>query len=328
MARERFAVGAVGVGAVGSVVAACLAKAGAHVIAADLPHRLPQLKKNGLQVKWGEELLEQEIAAADSIRDLAGAAPDCVLVATKAVALKKIMPEVVEAVGRDCLVVSVHNGIDTEDEIAKYVPAGNVARMVVNFAGAIDAEGFVNVIWFNPPNFFGLLEAHDDPRLTRIIDMLNSVGMISEHVDTLTIKKKAFLKTILNSGLMPLCAILKLTMRQAMQGRATRKLVEDLIHEGIAVAGKLGYDYGDGIFETCMGYLDKGGDHHPSMSVDLECRVPTEIDFINGRILELGRGFDDLSLEVNRVLVSMLMTLEVRVGARAPDDFPDYLLNP
>jgi 2-dehydropantoate 2-reductase len=146
-------------------------------------------------------------------------------------------------------------------------------------------------------------------------------------VDTVTIKKKAFLKTILNSGLMPLCAVLKLTMKQAMQARATRRLVEDLLREGIAVAGRLGYDYGEGIFETCMGYLDKGGDHYPSMCVDLECRVPTEIDFINGKIVEIGRRFDDLDLEVNRVLVTLLMMEEVKVGARARTDFPDYLLS-
>jgi ketopantoate reductase len=148
--------------------------------------------------------------------------------------------------------------------------------MVVNFAGAINAEGFAKVVWFNPPNFFGLLESGDDPRLAKIIDMLNSVELTSEQVDTRTIKKKAFLKTILNSGLMPLCAVLKLTMKQAMEGPVTRKLVEGLLREGLAVADKLGYDYGDGIFDMCMGYLDRGGDHYPSMCVDLECRMATE----------------------------------------------------
>lgn len=328
MAGDKFTVGAVGVGAVGSVVATCLSKAGARIIATDLPHRIPQLNANGLQMQWADELFEYPVDVAESIRSIADAKPDVVLVATKAVALKRIMSDVVEAAGEDCLIVSVHNGIDTEDEIAKHVPSKNVARMVVNFAGALNDEGFAKVVWFNPPNFFGLLEGDDDPRLTKIIDMLNSVEMISEQVDTQTIKKKAFLKTILNSGLMPLCAVLKLTMKEAMEGPATRKLVEDLMHEGLAVAGKLGYDYGDGVFDMCMGYLDRGGDHYPSMCVDLECKKATEIDFINGKILELGRKFEDLNLDVNRVLVSLLMAEEIKVGARAPDDIPDYLLKP
>ncbi|UCG51751.1 MAG: ketopantoate reductase family protein [Candidatus Latescibacterota bacterium] len=326
MMGEKLTVGAIGVGAVGSILAACLAKAGAHVVAADLPHRIAQLKKNGLQVQWDKERLEYTVDVAKTIRSIAEKRPDCIFVATKAVALRKIMPDVAEAAGEDCLVISVHNGINTEDEVARYVAPRNVARMVVNYAGNIDDKGLVRVGWFNPPNFFGLLEDHEEPRLTRLIEMLNSVGLTSEFVDPVTIKMRAFLKTILNSALMPLCAVMNLTMKQAMEGAATRPLVEDLLREGLSVAGRLGYDYGEGIFEKCMGYLDKGGDHYPSMCGDLQHRVPTEIDFINGKILELGQRFDDLDLGVNRVMISMLMTEEVKVGVRKPNEFPDYLV--
>jgi ketopantoate reductase len=117
-------------------------------------------------------------------------------------------------------------------------------------------------------------------------------------------------------------------MKQAMEGPATRRLAGDLIREGLAVAERLGYDYGGDMYETCMGYLDKGGDHHPSMTADIRAKVPTEIDFINGKILEIGRSFDDLDLEVNRVMVSLLMTEEARIGVRRPDEFPDYLVHP
>ena len=89
---------------------------------------------------------------------------------------------------------------------------------------------------------------------------------------------------------------------------------------------RLGYDYGEGIFEKCMAYLDKGGPHHPSMTVDMRNNRPTEIDFINGRILEVGVGFEDIELEVNRVMVSLIMTMEVMNGTRKPEDIPDYVL--
>ena len=54
MSGNNFTVGAVGVGAVGSVVAACLAKAGVRIVTADLPHRVSQLTQNGLQVQWAD----------------------------------------------------------------------------------------------------------------------------------------------------------------------------------------------------------------------------------------------------------------------------------
>ena len=284
MSRKKFTVCAIGVGPVGSILAVSFAKIGAEIIATDLPHRIPQLKKNGFQVQWGKELLEYPTSVVNSIRSMAEVQPDCVFIATKASVLKTIMPEVAQAVGEDCFVISAQNGIGTEDEIARYVPRRNVCRMVVNYAGSLDAEGVVRLNWFNPPNFFGLLEEREEPRLAKIIEMLNSAGLTSEIVDPTTIRKKAFLKTILNSALLPICAIMELTMKEAMQGKATRHLAEELLSEGLSVAKRLGYDYGDDIHEICMSYLDKGGDHHPSMTVDLKCRLPTEIDFINGKI--------------------------------------------
>jgi ketopantoate reductase len=75
-----------------------------------------------------------------------------------------------------------------------------------------------------------------------------------------------------------------------------------------------------------MGYLDKGGDHHPSMTTDLQGKRATEIEFINGKILELGQQFKGLNLDVNRVMVSLIMSMEVRNGTREPGNFPEYLI--
>jgi 2-dehydropantoate 2-reductase len=325
MAGDKFTVGAVGIGAVGTILATCLKEAGAEIIACDIPERIAQLKEHGLRVQWGDKLLEHAAETLDSIGSLADVNPDCIFVATKGCILPKIMPEVAKAAGDNCLVMSVQNGIGTEDEIAKYVNPANVGRMVVNYAGGFKEDGLVNVNWFNPPNFFGLHSKEEDSRLEKIVDLLNSVGLTSQLVNTLAIKKRAFLKTILNSALMPICAVMNLTMKEAMEGKATRRLASDLLMEGFLVASKLGYEYGDDIHEKCMGYLDKGGDHHPSMSVDLCHERPTEIEFINGKILEAGRTFEGLDLEVNRIMVSLLMTEEVRNGTRKPDEYPEYL---
>jgi 2-dehydropantoate 2-reductase len=339
MVREKLTVGAIGVGPIGTILATCLAKAGAQIVVADLPHRVAQVKERGLQVRWEQEgwRLDYPAATVDSIHALSRHRPDCIFIATKAYSLGKIMPAVATATENDCLVISVQNGIGCEDEIARHIPPRNVCRMVVNYAAGSDEKGVAHMNWFNPPNAIGLLGepgggagraggAEDaDPRLTRFAEMLNAGGLTTDLVDPLTIKKKAFLKTTLNAALMPICAVMGLTMKEAMSGPATRRLAGDILREALAVAERLGYDYGPGMWEECLGYLDKGGDHHPSMSVDLEHQRPTEIDFINGKILEQGRAFPELSLEVNRVMVSLVMTREVRNGTRKPEEIPEHL---
>ncbi|MFH1755823.1 MAG: 2-dehydropantoate 2-reductase [Candidatus Latescibacterota bacterium] len=322
---DKLKVGTIGMGPVGSIVSMCLAEAGADIVVVDIPQRSAQIKKNGLQVRWNDKMHEHRVGVVDSIRFLAGENPDCIFVATKVGILKSVMKEVAEAAGEDCLVISSQNGIGPEDEIARHIPPKNVCRMVVNYAGGTQPDGVTQVNWFNPPNYFGPLTDHKHPKLLELIGLLNGWGLTSELSDTFTIKKMAFYKTILNSTLLPLCAIMDLTMREAMQGNATRPLVEDLVREGLAVAEKLGYEYGEDSFDQSMEYLDKGGDHHPSMSGDLKNKIPTEIEFINGKILEIGRTFNGLSLEVNRVFTSLIVQQEVINGTRNPDDIPDYL---
>jgi 2-dehydropantoate 2-reductase len=323
--EKKIVVGAIGVGVVGTVLSACLARAGAAVHVVDLPERLAQVAAHGLQVRGLGLEMDERATPVESVHALRGIEADYLLVATKAYVLKSILPAVAEVAGENCLIISAENGIGTEDEIASHVPRRNAARMVVNYAGHIEPSGIAQLIWFNPPNYFGPLEATPDPRLKRLTDMLCSSKLTSEMVDAEMIKARAFLKTILTSALMPLCAVMGLTMQEAMDGKPTRQIAGDLLREGLAVAQRLGYDYGEGIWEKCMGYLAKGGDHHPSMSWDLWSKRPTEIDYINGKILELGQGFGDVDVEVNRVMTSLLMMLEVRNGTRRVDECPDCL---
>jgi 2-dehydropantoate 2-reductase len=325
MAEEKLTVGVVGVGAVGTVLAACLCKAGAQVVVSDLAPRVAQVRRDGLRAHWLKEDCCFRVEAVDSIAELGDCEPACILVATKAYVLPEIVPEIATAAGRDCVVISAENGIDTEGELARRIPNENVGRMVVNLAAGAHADGAVHVIWFNPPNVFGMLVDRHCHTLERLVALFNASGMGSELVDALTIKKRAFLKTVLTASLMPMCAVLGLTMREAMTCPATRRLAGEVVREGLDVAQRLGYDFEAQTWSKCMAYLEKGGHHHPSMSVDIRNRQPTEIEFINGKLLEIGSRFGDLELGVNRVLVSLLMALEVRNGTREPNAFPAYL---
>ena len=326
MPEKQIRVATIGVGAVGTVLSACLAQSDAKLYVVDLPERIAQIEARGLQVKGVGLEMNVRATTVDSISSLADVDPDYIVIATKDYVLKSVLPEVAKVASDKCLVISAENGIGTEDELARHVPARNAARMVVNYAGHIDEEGVAQLVWFNPPNYFGPLEQKDDPRLAALMVRLCSKALESEMVDPSAIKAHAFLKTVLTSALMPICAVMGLTMKEAMEGPATRALAGDLLREGLAVAARVGYDYGEGMWEKCMGYLDKGGAHHPSMSVDLWNKRPTEIDYINAKILEIGLEFEDLNLDVNRVMTGLLMTLEASNGTRRPEEFPEFLV--
>ena len=79
-------------------------------------------------------------------------------------------------------------------------------------------------------------------------------------------------------------------MKQMMTFKETRKLAEAILRESIQVAAANGINFKPDFLEFCMGYLDKAGHHRTSMHVDIENRNPTEIDFINNKIVTYGKA--------------------------------------
>jgi len=60
MPNENLTIGAVGVGAVGTILAACLAEAGAEVVVSDIPVRNSQIDNNGLRVYLGRKKIQPQ----------------------------------------------------------------------------------------------------------------------------------------------------------------------------------------------------------------------------------------------------------------------------
>jgi 2-dehydropantoate 2-reductase len=140
-------------------------------------------------------------------------------------------------------------------------------------------------------------------------------------------KKAAFLKTVLNSALNALCAAHGLTMADAMRLKHTRSNARKLLREGLTVAGLVGYNYGEDALDRCLGYLEAGGKHYPSMWFDLKNKRPTEIEYINGKIVKIGRMFNDVDVDLNLFFTSAIVTQEIKNKSRSEDDIPEYLIS-
>jgi len=100
-------------------------------------------------------------------------------------------------------------------------------------------------------------------------------------------------------------------MREMMDFEPTRFLVEETLREGIEVAAVNGVVFDEGFFEHGVQYLEKAGYHKTSMHVDIEQRSLTEIDWLNGKIVE--RGLEHgLQTPYNTTLMALIKGLERR----------------
>ncbi len=92
-------------------------------------------------------------------------------------------------------------------------------------------------------------------------------------------------------------------------------IVKQLVLEGMKVAHLEGANLGDDYFKNAMSYLLNGGNHKPSMLIDIENGRPTEIDFLNYQILTLAEKHG-IFAPFTKTITTLVSALDrsVRVG--------------
>lgn len=323
-------VGIVGLGPVGTILGAYLVRSGVKVYGVEpSARRLEQIEQEGFFVRGFTQIQEKPETVFSTLGELSDVKDlVAVFLCTKTWAIKTVMTDFMSHSWPDDMrIVAFMNGIGPEDEVGNFVGRERVCRGIVNYAGNVSEAGWVNMNWFHPPNLIGPATEREGTWSPELVELLNDSGLDTIQVDHHTMKREAFFKTILNSALNALCAAHGLTMSEAMRLKHTRRTARRLLREGLSVAGLVGYHYGEDTLDRCLQYLEGGGDHYPSMWFDLKHKNPTEIEYINGKIVKIGRMFNIMDVDVNQFFTSAIVTQEIKNGTRSEDEIPDYLIN-
>src|SRR3990170_4877839 len=113
-------------------------------------------------------------------------------------------------------------------------------------------------------------------------------GIDTERVLAHHLGPEHVLRAVVNACMNPICAITGKTMAEVISDPILFTLVDSLIKEGIAVARANEIFLGPDFYPYCVGYIRSAGHHKPSMRQDIEAGRRTEIDYINGKIIEYG----------------------------------------
>lgn len=187
------------------------------------------------------------------------------------------------------IVVSAQNGLETEDILKSVFGESNVLRMVINFAGNLNAPNVVKQTFFIPPNYIASADDSKKEIAQQFAEALTHSGSQTECIDSFSMLRQIWEKTILNSALSALCGITKMTMREVMSNSDMVELVEQTIQEAVMVAEAEKIHFDDDFIRKCLRYLKTAGNHFPSLAVDMINGRETEIDYFNGKIVRYGR---------------------------------------
>ncbi|MBZ5613853.1 MAG: ketopantoate reductase family protein [Acidobacteriia bacterium] len=295
----------VGCGAVGSLFAAHLAKAGeAEVWAYDVwKDHTDAIRRNGLKLSGAAEFTAKVNATSDP-----GELPRCDygIVATKAIHTRHAIAQTAHAFGDASAVCSVQNGVGNEEILAEHVKY--VIRGTTFPAGHPIAPGHIGYD-IKGDTWIGPFEPTRTPmnKVEELAGLMSRAGMNT--IALADARGAQWTKLIFNASTNPVGALTQLHHGAATRFPATGKLFEDLIAEGEAVAKAMSIElHGDPRHMVQKG-ANAPGKHRASMLQDVLAKRPTEVDFMNGAIVRWG---DQLGVPtpLNRAMWELVKGLE------------------
>lgn len=285
---QQKKIGIIGLGPVGMIIAVHLKEAGCNVVICDTDRiKINQITNEGICLEHAIQKKAKFENACTSVSELFNQNPDYIFVALKTYQVQSILNEIPET--NTSVFISAQNGIDTEQIFSEKFGEGRTMRMVINFAGNLSAPNVVKVTFFNSPNYIACLDDSKKKSADEIASLLNSVELQTESISSFELTKCTWEKTILNASLSPLCGIGRFTMAEAIAFPDTVELIEQIIAEAVEVAEAEKIRFPDDFIRNCLRYLKNGGNHFPSLAGDLMNNRQTEIDYMNGKIVEYGR---------------------------------------
>ena len=295
----------VGCGAVGSLFAAHLARRSeAEVWAYDVwKEHVEAIRKNGLRLSGAEEFTAKLNATGDP-KEI----PRCDygIVATKAIHTRSAIAQVAHVFDTASAVCSVQNGVGNEEIIAEHVKY--VIRGTTFPAGHPIAPGHIGFD-IKGDTWIGPFEPTHTP-MSKVEELAGLVTRSGMNVIPLQDARGAqWTKLIFNAATNPVGALTLLHHGAATRFAPTGELFNNLIEEGEAVAKALGIElHGD-----ARALVQKGanapGKHRASMLQDVLAKRQTEVDFMNGAIVEWGKK-TGVATPLNQALWELIKGLE------------------
>jgi 2-dehydropantoate 2-reductase len=239
---------------------------------------------------------------------------DLLIVTVKHHHLDRAIGETKSSVGPNTIIISLMNGIDSEERIGAIHGEDKVLYATVVGLDALREGNHVTYTTAGKIFFGEKRNTVLSDRVSRVGDFFNRTGIIHEiPADMIRI---LWWKYMINAGINQASAALHGPYGVFQTSGEARRLMEASMREVIALAQKLAIDLSDQDIEkwyVVLATLSPTG--KTSMLQDVEARRKTEVDMLAGKIIELGRQHG-VPTPVNEHLFDTIKRHEERQAAR------------
>ena len=268
--------------------------------------RKERLRKNGVTIngkKYDLNVVDPEDKTEPA---------DLVIIAVKNYDLDKALSDIRNQVGKDTLIMSVLNGVDSEEHVIKAYGKEHVIYSLMRISIAMD-NGVAN---FDPSRgkvFFG--DRRND--LSALSDNVLSVKELMERCNIgycikEDMERDIWFKFMSNVGENLTCALLRVPFRYLNEDPDARYLCMKGMREVVAIAEAKGIDLHEEDALTQEGLLPTlPPENKPSTLQDLDRGKATEVETFAGTVVRLGKELG-IPTPVNDVFLHGIRVIERR----------------
>ena len=299
-----------GAGALGSTIGGTLAMGGNDVHFVDMwQEHVDLINKDGLHMTNEKEDWYVRVDARTTA-DTIGEA-DLVIVLVKSFATKQAVEQLKQTnvIGKNTLVMSLQNGLGNEETIASVIGSENVISGKTYVGGRLIQAGYISAGVQGKWTYIGELNGEITDRIQTVCNVFNDAGLLCEVSDN--IKGLIWDKLLINVAAGALCGITRLPYGPLYEEDYIKDVAVAAIQEGIQGAKAAGVvlKSEDPQYPWVAASEGLPGTFKTSILQSLELKRPTEIDFINGSIVEWGKKYG-IETPVNQTLVACVKGIE------------------
>ena len=298
-----------GGGAMGGLFGGYLARAGEDVTLVDVSRAAVEaINRDGLLIEERDGSTIVVEVKASSLPNEVGPV-DLIVNFVKCYHTEVAIQAAAPMLGVTTAILSLQNGWGNADRIAAIAGRSRVMVGLTYNAGTLLAPGRVRRTAISK-TLLGELDGEMSPRLAAAVAALRKAGIDTE--PSSQIVSEIWKKLALNACTLPTAALLRFAAHELNQYEEMRALMRGILAEVVAVAAAQGIALDPAErWQAITDLLDRAVGARASMLQDVEAGRQTEIDVINGAIVEASRRHA-LATPLNDAMVWMVKSLQAR----------------
>ncbi|MCX6667692.1 MAG: 2-dehydropantoate 2-reductase [Euryarchaeota archaeon] len=292
-----------GAGAMGSLFGGLLSKKNNVSLIGRKIH-VQAIKENGLKIT-GKTQLNVRISAEDSIGKI-GFSLDLLILTVKSYDTETAIKEAKTIIGDNTVVLSLQNGLDNIEKICKIMDKKNVVVGVTTHGVFFSKPGLIKHTG-SGETILGELDGKKTERIKHIADLFNEAGI--ETTISTNIVREIWIKAIVNSSINPLTTFFQCKNGYLLENPVLENLVERICKESTDVANNEGIQLShQDMIKKTKEVIRNTSENYSSMFQSFKKGGKTEIDSINGKIVDLGK-INGVKTPINEAFVRSIKSI-------------------